>query len=59
MVKLQHFFCLFGFYIFAGDSLLLLEQLLMKEENWTVIENGTGIDWTSKIQKAKRISLEE
>ena len=31
----------------------------MKEENWTVIENGTGIDWTSKIQKTKRISLEE
>ena len=39
--------------------LLLLEQLLMKEENWTLIENGTGIDWTSRVQEAKRISLEE
>ena len=46
MVKSQLFFCLFGFYILAGDSFLTFETITMKEENWALIENGTGTDWT-------------
>lgn len=59
MVKPQPSFAYLDFISLQETVLLLLEQLLMKEENWPLIENGTGTDCTSRVQEAKRTSLEE